>query len=103
MKRSNAPFSLIIMIVAGFFSITAGAQQEKIVKRLTPVGASALDGKGLYVQFCAPCHGRDAKGNGPAAKSLKTAPSDLTQIARKNGGKYPDTRMLAILKGDEPV
>ena len=42
-------------------------------------------GRKLYVQYCASCHGMDAKGNGPVAASLKVAPSDLTMLAKKHG------------------
>ncbi|NDD63710.1 MAG: hypothetical protein EBZ36_07005, partial [Acidobacteria bacterium] len=38
-------------------------------------------GRKLYVQYCASCHGMDAKGNGPVAAELKTAPTNLTTIA----------------------
>jgi mono/diheme cytochrome c family protein len=62
-----------------------------------------LDGKSLYNEFCAVCHGPDGKGSGPAASALKTPPTDLTQIARRNGGKFPDTKVMAILKGEQSV
>lgn len=42
-------------------------------------------GRKLYVQYCASCHGMDAKGTGPVAASLKVAPTDLTTIAKRNG------------------
>ena len=102
MKRINIPFYLILALIVGVFSFSAGAQ-EKTVKRVPPVGARALDGKGLYQQFCASCHGKDAKGGGPAADALKQRPTDLTQISRKNGGKFPDTKIMAILKGEQTV
>jgi mono/diheme cytochrome c family protein len=67
------------------------------------VGAKSLDGKGLYNEFCAVCHGPDLKGGGPAASALKQAPSDLTQIAKKNGGHFPDTKVMGTLKGQDGV
>jgi mono/diheme cytochrome c family protein len=102
MKRSKIPVYLIFALIVCLVGMSAVAQ-EKTVKRVPPVGTSALDGKGLYQQFCASCHGKDAKGGGPAADALKQRPTDLTQISRQNGGKFPDTRIMAVLKGDQAV
>jgi mono/diheme cytochrome c family protein len=66
-------------------------------------GRKGLDGKGLYDQFCAVCHGKDGKGAGPAADALKQRPTDLTQIAHNNNGRFPDTKVMAILKGEQSV
>lgn len=49
------------------------------------------------------CHGLDAKGGGPAASALKHQPGDLTQISHRNNGSFPDTKVLAILKGEQRV
>ncbi|SPE32607.1 conserved hypothetical protein [Candidatus Sulfopaludibacter sp. SbA3] len=34
---------------------------------------------------------------------MKTVPTDLTQISRKNGGKFPEDRILRVLRGEEAV
>ena len=52
-----------------------------------------------YEIACMPCHGVDAKGNGPQAKSLRTPPADLTRIAAKNGGVFPDREIYDIIDG----
>ena len=49
-------------------------------------------------EACAPCHGADGRGNGPAARALKTPPVDLTSLARNNHGTYPDAHVLAVLQ-----
>ncbi len=59
-------------------------------------------GSRLFIQYCAPCHGRDAKGNGPAASSLKKDPPDLTQI-QKEGERFPAGRVMDIIAGDKIV
>jgi hypothetical protein len=51
---------------------------------------------------CASCHGVDAKGDGPMAKSLKVKPSDLTRISARNGGTFPLMRIERIISGEEP-
>lgn len=57
----------------------------------------------MYGAYCAVCHGVDGKGNGPAASALKQPPSDLTQISRKNGGKFPDFVVANVIQGDTAV
>jgi len=50
------------------------------------------------VQYCAPCHGVDGKGAGPAASAMKAPPADLTQLAKKHDGKYPTNTVAGVLK-----
>jgi hypothetical protein len=49
------------------------------------------------------CHGKDAKGTGPAADALKKGPADLTQISRKSGGTFPEVHVMRIIRGDDVV
>jgi len=58
-------------------------------------------GPELYAAYCASCHGKDAKGEGPAAKSLRTATPDLTRIAARNGGMFPFVRVQRIISGED--
>src|SRR5580693_8491261 len=64
---------------------------------------SSIQGPELYKAYCASCHGADAKGNGPMAKSLKVAPSDLTRIAARNGGTFPLKRIERVISGEEQL
>src|SRR5262249_80915 len=59
-----------------------------------------VDGPELFKQYCAVCHGLDAKGNGPMAVSLKKAPADLTHISARNGGMFPRARVEQIISGN---
>jgi mono/diheme cytochrome c family protein len=54
-------------------------------------------GAELYNQFCSACHGVNLKGSGPAPEPYKSAP-DLTTLARRNSGKFPDAHVLDILR-----
>lgn len=48
---------------------------------LGPAPASAEDaerGERLYTAKCMACHGRDGKGDGPAARALPRPPPDMT-------------------------
>jgi len=62
----------------------------------------ALNGPDLFRHHCAPCHGVDAKGDGPAAKSLRVRPPDLRLIAKRNSGKFPTERVRKMIIDDVP-
>jgi mono/diheme cytochrome c family protein len=61
--------------------------------------SDSLAGRDSFELYCAPCHGSDARGQGPVAPVLKTAPPDLTQMARRNGGEFPADRVRAYVTG----
>jgi mono/diheme cytochrome c family protein len=58
----------------------------------------ATNGKQMYVNYCAPCHGVDGRGRGPVAPALRAAPVDLTLLAKLNRGKFPDTHVVTVLE-----
>ena len=62
---------------------------------------SADSGRALYLQYCASCHGREAHGDGPISASLKVAPADLTSIAQRHGGHFPDNWVYRVIDGQE--
>jgi len=64
---------------------------------------SSLAGSDLYQAYCAVCHGKTAKGDGPMGRALKATPADLTRIAMRNGGKFPRQRVEQILSGEAAV
>ena len=61
---------------------------------------SSLKGPDLYQAYCAVCHGKSGKGDGPMASALRAAPSDLTSLAMRNGGRFPRQRVEGILLGE---
>ncbi len=83
-------------------SALAVAQKPSIQKAPAP-HTSAASGEEMYVSYCAACHGKDGKGQGPAAPALKSPPPDLTTLAKRNGGKYPAAHVSAILWGKEEL
>ncbi len=66
-----------------------------------PARAGELDGgsRRLFVEHCAACHGRDGKGGGVAASTLRTPPPDLTRLARDNAGQFPLQRVMRTIDG----
>jgi mono/diheme cytochrome c family protein len=55
-------------------------------------------GKHMFLQYCAACHGADAKGNGPARASLKIPAANLTTLAKRHGGKFPYDYVTKVLQ-----
>jgi len=52
-----------------------------------------------YVNNCAVCHGMAGKGDGQLAANLTPKPTDLTQISKNNGGKFPYWRIRQSVDG----
>jgi mono/diheme cytochrome c family protein len=63
---------------------------------LSTYAANAEEGKKLYGQFCASCHGQSGKGDGPAAAALNPKPRDHTDKAYMS--KLTDDDMLKVIK-----
>jgi len=86
----------LLMVFSGTFLVFQG-----------PVWAKDWDrGEIEYKSRCAVCHGIDAKGNGPLAAQLKTAPADLTRLAKKNEknrGVFPQSAVNEIIDGRQEV
>jgi mono/diheme cytochrome c family protein len=94
MSQSKKFAILALMVIVGL-----GAAAQKIKKVPAPY-TSPASGKDMYVNHCAACHGAEAKGDGPAATALKTSPTDLTTLAKKNGGKFPANHVYSSIVGD---
>jgi len=88
--------AVLATIVFGLM-LGLGAAQEKTVKKVPIKYTDPGSAKEMYVDYCAVCHGVDGKGAGPAASEFKTPPTDLTMLAKNNGGKYPADKVQAVL------
>src|SRR5581483_6459035 len=94
---------LMLAFVLALLVVFSLAQQKKEVKHVPVKQTSAASGKQMYETYCAVCHGKDGKGGGPAAEALKTAPTDLTVLRQKEGGKFPSARVASAIRGDVNV
>ena len=97
MRARCLPY-VVAILLAGL--VISRAQESKTtVKREAAPMTSPASGKEMFMSYCASCHGKDAKGDGPAANALKQLPADLTTLAKRNGGKYPADKVTTILRG----
>jgi|SRR5581483_3090769 len=93
-----------ILILGSALAAAGQAQEKKPELKHAPARpTSAASGKEMFKAYCASCHGENAKGDGPAAAALKSAPADLTELSKKNGGKFPADRVSSILRGQATV
>lgn len=101
-RRSIAFVAAILIALPVVVLVVESSVQESNaqVKKVPAPYTRASSGKEMYVAYCGSCHGRDGKGNGPAASALKTVPTDLTQLAASNGGKFPENHVSQTIKGD---
>jgi len=90
---------LTILSISGLaaFGQAGQGKQEDI-----PVTFS-LSGAEMYKTWCASCHGAQGKGDDPAAAALKRTPADLTQLAKKNRGRFPTEIVRTYIDGSRVV
>jgi mono/diheme cytochrome c family protein len=66
--------------------------------------AQATDaGKAQYIMSCASCHGENGKGDGPAAQARRAPPPDLTLLAKRNEGAFPNEVVSRIVDGSRTL
>ena len=79
--------------------VTASAPQAERQQTLPPLILDSLAGRDSFEFYCASCHGTTGKGDGPTASVLKTRPTDLTSLARRNDGAFPEVRVVEVVTG----
>jgi cytochrome c553 len=93
-----------ILVALAALTLTAGAAgaQTKVEKApIKPTAAS--DAATMYTTYCAVCHGKEGKGDGPAAKALTKVPADLTKLSERNKGQFPEVRVRRYIEGADEV
>lgn len=83
-----APWVTTILLLA---PVEAGAQSS--------MASPSPEGRSDFAALCAPCHGEEGKGDGPAAAGLAHKPADLTHIAKNHGGAFPDSLIFETIEG----
>ena len=106
MKRALAVFAVLALSSVVFAqnppapTPTAPPPAAETVKTATgPDLGEAAAGEVIYMRYCAACHGRTMKGDGPVASGLNRKPIDLTQLAKKNNGTFPFDKVAAMIDG----
>ena len=88
MTRTALAALVTVLAVSPLFAQTPDARSAQ-TGRSSPTPTLALEsltGRDSFDRYCASCHGADGRGGGPVASALRTRPTDLTTLARRNGG-----------------
>jgi len=57
-------------------------------------------GKASFRAYCAGCHGKEAKGDGPAIEYMTVPPADLTQVTKRYG-TFPEEAIFSRIDGSD--
>jgi mono/diheme cytochrome c family protein len=85
------------LVAATAVAGAAAAAQRSTADRPPSLAITSLTGADTFAFYCAPCHGRDGKGNGPVAAALKTLPADLTHLTARNKGVFPKEQVRTFI------
>jgi mono/diheme cytochrome c family protein len=96
MTRAKTVLPLALIAGAGL-ALAAPVQQTAEA----PLGMET--GDGLFKTYCASCHGKAGKGDGPISKHMRSVPPDLTLIARRAGGRFDAEKVHRIIDGRKPL
>ena len=99
MKFISVGIALTVLLSFAIAQQASPAQSGTTIKHVPITQTPSNSGKDMYNNYCAVCHGKDGKGDGPAASALKTAPTDLSALAKNDGGKYPAAHVSAVIRG----
>lgn len=97
------------LLVAGVLAgiALAGAQgadaEGTLGAPLLSEGISLELGHRDYMNYCAACHGADAKGDGMLGQFLTLAVPDLTMLSKLNAGRFPEERVVEVIDGRAEV
>jgi mono/diheme cytochrome c family protein len=98
---------VVAMLGFGLMSMTVQPKpwnipaKYKDMKNTVKSDASSLaDGKALYNQHCASCHGKAGKGDGVKAKNLKVSCGDFTNAAWQGKVKDGEVYYMSFIGND---
>ena len=94
----NLPRSLSILGFLLILAAAVAAQPKPAAAQDTFPPEFVPSGKVMFKQYCAACHGLNAKGHGPARSALKVPAADLTTLSARHGGEFPYDYVTNILR-----
>ena len=95
--RISATLGAVLGLVGGLHAAKQGqSKKAQATVSDSPTGAE------LYKQHCEVCHGSDLKGVGPVPAPYRVPP-DLTLLAQRHSGKFPDSYVRNVLRNGVPL
>ena len=92
------PICNLLVFGAAVSILSIAEAQDNQIKKTRVKPTSPVSGAQMFKEYCAVCHGPSGKGDGPVATALKVPPPDLTTLAQRHDGKFPDDYVSNVLK-----
>jgi len=64
---------------------------------------AAIEGRRIYIEYCASCHGLTGEGDGPVARALSTPPANLRLLSDRFGNPLPEDQVARFIDGRAEV
>ena len=90
-----------ITLALFLFVLGSLSSYPQTMERSSPT--RAVDGRSVFQNYCAPCHGIDGGGKGPVSGALRQAVPDLTTLSERNSGKFPAVHVRNTITFGEDV
>jgi mono/diheme cytochrome c family protein len=87
------------VVLASLLAMVGCTNSEPPAAELTVL---ERQGRSLFVDHCALCHGDEARGDG-TRQGLTTPAADLTRIAARRGGDFPFGEIALYIDGRFPI
>ena len=97
-----AAAAALVVLLLSPIAVTPASAQEPQPQAATEMRQRVTGGE-VFRTYCATCHGPSGRGDGPLAPSMRRKPSDLTEVAKRNGGEYPSEIVFRTIDGRTPV
>lgn len=94
--RHGVSISVLVVMIG---IMTWSAKEAALGQEHGVIAAGEIE----YQRNCAICHRGDGRGRGMMSKFLTIEPSDLTQLAKKNAGRFPFWQVYRTIDGREEV
>ena len=103
-KPATVVFASVMLLGALLLpSVAARADAQTPQPQTNVEPRQSIAGRDVFRTYCATCHGPTGRGDGPLADSMRRKPTNLTEIAKRNGGTYPSDLVFRTVDGREPV
>jgi mono/diheme cytochrome c family protein len=101
MMRERRSLALRLALVAASCGALLALVSQAARAQAKHDPAAAAKGAVVYVRYCVSCHGPGARGDGPLAADLRVPVPDMTTLAARNGGRFPEARVERIIQSGE--
>jgi hypothetical protein len=89
MRQSKRVFQRALVVLSLISASGLGVAGQQTGRTPPPLLIPSVSGGDLFRFYCASCHGREGRGDGPVASALNRRPADLTAISAHGSADMP--------------